>query len=718
MATGALAAITAAIDNHPDTVSVQSAGMYALWAFSWGQLPGSETIENLAAAGVIGRAQIASTFPERSGPRRWSCLLLDKMAVCRTGVFRPSGPALVVREIAAACTATGFEADAPPRGIVVAMRQNRGNIQLLAHGCAALAELALPVRPTEAEVANYSRMQRVAKAGGIQAVVSALKNHLSHLRVQPPGVGSDASVELSKSLVSEALSAMAAFLQHEEAHQITIVSLAGLEAAVEAIRVHANARIVTLKGLCMLARLSQSYMHSVPSHVTHRQMAVHNASGIDLAVRLMRTFDTDPEVVHESCKLLGDPIFRNHSLRTVSVEAGSIEVAVSILQSSTFARRPDSIEQACKLITRLIYKPVCPEHRRAGNDNALACFLAGAPTGLIAALDTTNGVRLQMFLINALRDILSAGVDHGKSCRQFMKEGIRVLLAVMGQHACQVPFLRVNCVETLEVLLANEKAELAEVANAVKPLIRDDPFDNKKRYTKMCEFFLRGYCQNGNQCNFAHHESQLRWSEPKLTTKLCHNMIQFGSCEYGDECRLSHDMNAASETPEALIICPHWLRDRCYHGPTCVHLHGASTEPTEELYEREDNDGDVAVDIKAVQSMIAQRTAMTGLAGSYQGKTRVIIKFKELAAMGVILNDTKHTWSAGAPFVFEFAEWHCIDCGNMNNYYWRIECFRCRVTKPRGELETATNSEPASTSTDDIGGWGPRVFSTRDWPLQ
>mmetsp|Transcript_49886 Transcript_49886/g.118948 ORF Transcript_49886/g.118948 Transcript_49886/m.118948 type:complete len:165 (-) Transcript_49886:335-829(-) len=61
-------------------------------------------------------------------------------------------------------------------------------------------------------------------------------------------------------------------------------------------------------------------------------------------------------------------------------------------------------------------------------------------------------------------------------------------------------------------------------------------------YTSMCKFHLRKKCTRGDQCTFAHDESQLR-GKPNLTgTKLCRFFATGQSCRYGDKCTHSHSL--------------------------------------------------------------------------------------------------------------------------------------------------------------------------------
>ena len=74
-------------------------------------------------------------------------------------------------------------------------------------------------------------------------------------------------------------------------------------------------------------------------------------------------------------------------------------------------------------------------------------------------------------------------------------------------------------------------------------------------YTSMCKFHLRKKCSRGDQCTFAHDESQLRGKPDLAGTKLCRFYAAGQPCRYGSKCTHSHGPDSGygsqgSQTPD------------------------------------------------------------------------------------------------------------------------------------------------------------------------
>lgn len=60
------------------------------------------------------------------------------------------------------------------------------------------------------------------------------------------------------------------------------------------------------------------------------------------------------------------------------------------------------------------------------------------------------------------------------------------------------------------------------------------------RYTSLCRFFLAGRCERGEDCHFAHDESQLREKPNLYKTRICRSLQKSGQCKEGPGCRFAH----------------------------------------------------------------------------------------------------------------------------------------------------------------------------------
>lgn len=68
----------------------------------------------------------------------------------------------------------------------------------------------------------------------------------------------------------------------------------------------------------------------------------------------------------------------------------------------------------------------------------------------------------------------------------------------------------------------------------------DSNMDAVLKYTKMCDFFLKGKCQRGARCNFAHNKDQLQSKPDLFKTVLCVRFMSKGACKSGQSCRFAH----------------------------------------------------------------------------------------------------------------------------------------------------------------------------------
>ncbi|CAK9023045.1 unnamed protein product [Durusdinium trenchii] len=51
------------------------------------------------------------------------------------------------------------------------------------------------------------------------------------------------------------------------------------------------------------------------------------------------------------------------------------------------------------------------------------------------------------------------------------------------------------------------------------------------RYTSLCRFYMAGRCERGEECHFAHDESQLREKPNLYRTRICRSLAKSGKCK-------------------------------------------------------------------------------------------------------------------------------------------------------------------------------------------
>eukprot|EP01053_Blabericola_migrator_P013486 Blabericola_migrator_1__13485@NODE_979_length_5828_cov_333_512064_g678_i0_p2_GENE_NODE_979_length_5828_cov_333_512064_g678_i0NODE_979_length_5828_cov_333_512064_g678_i0_p2_ORF_typecomplete_len386_score61_16zfCCCH/PF00642_24/3_5e07zfCCCH/PF00642_24/0_00099zfCCCH/PF00642_24/7e08zfCCCH_3/PF15663_5/3_2e08zfCCCH_3/PF15663_5/1_6e05Torus/PF16131_5/0_027Torus/PF16131_5/0_46Torus/PF16131_5/0_0019Torus/PF16131_5/1_5e03zf_CCCH_4/PF18345_1/0_00027zf_CCCH_4/PF18345_1/4_3e03zf_CCCH_4/PF18345_1/4_3e02zf_CCCH_4 len=107
--------------------------------------------------------------------------------------------------------------------------------------------------------------------------------------------------------------------------------------------------------------------------------------------------------------------------------------------------------------------------------------------------------------------------------------------------------------------------------------------------TRYCRYFTtQGSCWKGDDCQFAHSESELR-SPPDLTkTRMC-AMFRLGYCKLSaSECTFAHSLEDLKATDNfyKTEICSFWANGFCRAGEACRHAHGdAELRPRPQLSE-------------------------------------------------------------------------------------------------------------------------------------
>lgn len=97
--------------------------------------------------------------------------------------------------------------------------------------------------------------------------------------------------------------------------------------------------------------------------------------------------------------------------------------------------------------------------------------------------------------------------------------------------------------------------------------------------TKFCAYFLKGACQYGLSCAFAHAGSELRAMPDMRKTRLCKNFME-GSCTDA-ECNFAHgkDHLVSADPFHKKSMCKWHTKGKCRSGAHCTFAHGLAQLP-------------------------------------------------------------------------------------------------------------------------------------------
>eukprot|EP00418_Pyrodinium_bahamense_P078526 CAMPEP_0179066692 /NCGR_PEP_ID=MMETSP0796-20121207/29105_1 /TAXON_ID=73915 /ORGANISM="Pyrodinium bahamense, Strain pbaha01" /LENGTH=88 /DNA_ID=CAMNT_0020763699 /DNA_START=69 /DNA_END=332 /DNA_ORIENTATION=+ len=75
------------------------------------------------------------------------------------------------------------------------------------------------------------------------------------------------------------------------------------------------------------------------------------------------------------------------------------------------------------------------------------------------------------------------------------------------------------------------------------------PLARACRKTKLCKFHLKGRCNKGETCNFAHSEEEMKPLPDFYRTRLCPTLINTGVCSDLKACPFAHSRKELRSSP-------------------------------------------------------------------------------------------------------------------------------------------------------------------------
>jgi len=95
--------------------------------------------------------------------------------------------------------------------------------------------------------------------------------------------------------------------------------------------------------------------------------------------------------------------------------------------------------------------------------------------------------------------------------------------------------------------------------------------------TRLCRHHIRGMCEWGNNCNFAHTSDELTVFHGEMDkTKVCQSIINGQQCLFEDRCKFAHSIEELRFTKAdyKVVPCVAFNRGDCRAGDQCRKAHG------------------------------------------------------------------------------------------------------------------------------------------------
>jgi hypothetical protein len=96
--------------------------------------------------------------------------------------------------------------------------------------------------------------------------------------------------------------------------------------------------------------------------------------------------------------------------------------------------------------------------------------------------------------------------------------------------------------------------------------------------TRMCRYYPEGKCSLGQECKFAHEDTEIRAVPDFRKTRMC-EAFKSGGCSLGD-CPFAHDRSELKIITDVYktALCRHWSTSPgfCKSGAACRFAHGSN----------------------------------------------------------------------------------------------------------------------------------------------
>jgi len=111
---------------------------------------------------------------------------------------------------------------------------------------------------------------------------------------------------------------------------------------------------------------------------------------------------------------------------------------------------------------------------------------------------------------------------------------------------------------------------MADIVQEMADIIQD-----KEQKVTPCKFIKKG-CKYGDNCKYSH--SGALQGKPTQSSKPCRNLINSGTCPFGDKCHFDHSIKEKQISEPSnfkTVMCNFFINGKkCPFGSKCYFAHG------------------------------------------------------------------------------------------------------------------------------------------------